>query len=194
MKEDRERVKANYEAGLIDLDGMMGKMGAISLATGKAKYATDDAESDVIETQRRKKASKPSQQRDQGKKRRGRPPKNTGKSGRRPQVVCPQPLTKDAPVPENEGDDAALHLGVCGSNVQIANISHTVVDLRVPPRIGLQPIPSALPSSMPRTTASAVPNIITAERSLCPISISSSFTSRNALVDHISRFNLGLRE
>ena len=46
MKEDRERVKANYEAGLIDLDGMMGKMGAISLATGKAKFATDDAETE----------------------------------------------------------------------------------------------------------------------------------------------------
>ena len=40
LKEDRERVKANYEAGLIDLDGMMGKIGAISLTTGRAKYAT----------------------------------------------------------------------------------------------------------------------------------------------------------
>ena len=46
LKEDRERIKANYEAGLIDLDGMMGKMGAISLATGKSKFCTDDADAE----------------------------------------------------------------------------------------------------------------------------------------------------
>ena len=195
LKEDRERVKANYEAGLIDLDGMMGKMGAISLATGKAKYATDDAENEVVETRRKKTTSAASQERDLGKKRRGRPPKNTGKSGRRPQLACLQPPTQDPPVPEDQGDAAAAqHGGICGSNVEIANISKPVADLCVPLRRGLQPIPSALPSSMPRTTASAVPNVIAAERSLCPISISSSFTSKNALVDHISRFNLGLRE
>ena len=48
-------MKANYEAGLIDLDGMMGKMRAISLATGKAKFATADSESEGIETRRGKK-------------------------------------------------------------------------------------------------------------------------------------------
>ena len=32
------------EAGLIDLDGYMGKVGALSLATGKFKYSTDSDE------------------------------------------------------------------------------------------------------------------------------------------------------
>jgi hypothetical protein len=56
LKVDRERVKANFKAGLIDLDGMMGKMGAMSLATGKEKFSTDDAEGDLKKT-RKKKAS-----------------------------------------------------------------------------------------------------------------------------------------
>ena len=88
LKEDRERVKANYEAGLIDLDGMMGKMGAISLTTGRAKYATDDAESEDIRT-KRKTSSVASSEVVQGKKRRGRPPKNAGIMGRRRQVAGP---------------------------------------------------------------------------------------------------------
>ena len=37
LKYDREVVKANYEVGLIDLDGYMGKIGSLSLNTGKYK-------------------------------------------------------------------------------------------------------------------------------------------------------------
>ena len=55
LKEDRERVKANYEAGLIDLDGMMGKMGSISLATVKAKFSSHDTEYDPSKNYRNKK-------------------------------------------------------------------------------------------------------------------------------------------
>ena len=195
LKEDRERVKANYEAGLIDLDGMMGKMGAISLTTGRAKYATDDAESEDVRT-KRKTSSVASSEVVQGKKRRGRPPKNAGIMGRRRQVVGPQLPVQEAPVPDETGDAPAPphHVEVHGSNVHIANVSRPVPDLLIPQRIGLRPIPSALPSSRTRTTASAVPNTISAEKSLSAINISSSFTSRNALVEHIDKFNLGLRE
>ena len=37
LKYDREVVKANYNSGLIDLDGYMGKIGSLSLNTGKFK-------------------------------------------------------------------------------------------------------------------------------------------------------------
>ena len=76
LKEDRERVKANYEAGLIDLDGMMGKMGAMSLATGKAKHATDDKKDDPKKTGKNKNAVESEQCQENGrpnKKGRGRP-------------------------------------------------------------------------------------------------------------------------
>ena len=81
-------MKANYEAGLIDLDGMMGKMGAMSLATGKTKFTTDDAEGDLKKT-RKKKATVEERGPDKAKprKRRGRPPVNTGKKS---QVSFPQ--------------------------------------------------------------------------------------------------------
>ena len=192
LKEDRERVKANYEAGLIDLDGMMGKMGAISLATGKAKFATEDAESEGIETRKRKKNDANRVEKDQTKKRRGRPPKKTGKTaGGRQEVSPPQPAQEPQVI---DGQDAPAQMFACGNNVQIANISRAVTNLAIPSRTGLQPIPSALPSSKSRTTSSAVPNVISAERSLCPINISSSFVSRNALLDHINKFQLGLQE
>ena len=81
LKEDRERVKANYEAGLIDLDGMMGKIGAISLATGKAKYATDEAEDNAKKPGRKTKQVPTKEKGNQRKKAgRGRPPLHTGKS------------------------------------------------------------------------------------------------------------------
>ena len=197
LKEDRERVKANYEAGLIDLDGMMGKMGAISLATGKAKFATDDAETEDIGTRRKEKNHADTADRDQVKKRRGRPPKKTGKvaGGRRapPSQPAQETPVQETPVQDDQGDAADQQVS-CGSHFQIANVSRAVPDLAIPSRVGLQPISSALPSSKSRTTASAVPNIISAERSLCPINISSSFVSRNALLDHINKFELGLRE
>jgi hypothetical protein len=87
LKVDRERVKANYEAGLIDLDGMMGKMGAMSLTTGKTKFSTDDAEGDLKKT-RKKKAAVEEQCQDKVKprKRRGRPPVNTGKKSQLPAI------------------------------------------------------------------------------------------------------------
>ena len=44
LKYDREVVKANYEVGLIDLDGYMGKIGSLSLNTGKYKYNADHDE------------------------------------------------------------------------------------------------------------------------------------------------------
>ena len=44
MKEQREVVKANFEAGSIDLDGYLGKIGSISLSTGMAKFSADDEE------------------------------------------------------------------------------------------------------------------------------------------------------
>ena len=159
------------------------------------KAATDDADSEVIGNKRQK-TNVNSSEIVQGKKRRGRPPKNAGIIGRRRQVAGPQLPTQEAPVPDDPGDAPAppRHVEVHGSNVQIANISKTVPDLPIPPRTGLRPIPSALPSSKTRTTASAVPNTITAEKSLCAINISSSFVSRNALVEHIDKFNLGLRE
>jgi hypothetical protein len=46
LKIDREVVKANYEAGLIDLDGYMGKVGALSMSTGKHKYNADNEDDD----------------------------------------------------------------------------------------------------------------------------------------------------
>ena len=94
LKEDRERVKANYEAGLIDLDGMMGKMGAISLATGKAKHATDDNEEDPKKSGKKKKAveSDKCQEKERPKKRgRGRPPVNRGKSSGKQNEMIVQP-------------------------------------------------------------------------------------------------------
>ena len=39
-------MKANYEAGLIDLDGYMGKVGALSMSTGKHKYNADNEDGD----------------------------------------------------------------------------------------------------------------------------------------------------
>ena len=86
MKTDREVVKANYEAGLIDLDGYMGKVGALSMSTGKHKYNADNEDGDDKKKKRKNPpsldnpirrppaASQPA--RVPG--RRGRPPKNVG--------------------------------------------------------------------------------------------------------------------
>ena len=46
MKTDSEVVKANYEAGLIDLDGYMSKVGALSMSMGKHKYNADNEDGD----------------------------------------------------------------------------------------------------------------------------------------------------
>ena len=165
LKEERERVRANYEAGLIDLDGMMGKIGALSLATGKAKAATDDDENIPSPRKRPNPADKVVEPvAVQRKKRPGRPPKNTGKS-------LPDAVMREDPVQE-----------VCISN------------LPVPPLRGLQAINAALPSTSARTTASAVRQIVSAEASFGPISLSWSLTSKSELETHIEKFNLGLRE
>ena len=86
LKTDREVVKANYEAGLIDLDGYMGKVGALSMSTGKHKYNADNEDGDDKKKKRKNPpsldnpirrppaASQPA--RIPG--RRGRPPKNVG--------------------------------------------------------------------------------------------------------------------
>ena len=57
LKEQREEAKANVEAGLIDLDGYMGKVGSISLFTGKSKFSADDEEEDDIVMKRKKVAT-----------------------------------------------------------------------------------------------------------------------------------------
>ena len=59
---------------------------------------------------------------------------------------------------------------------------------------GLNPLPTALPSTSSRTTASAVPTSIAAGLPVEPITISSSMTSDISLMNHIQDNQLGLRE
>ena len=99
-------------------------------------------------------------------------------------LVAPSVSASAVPVPDP----------IPESNMYIASVHNSIPHLAFPPTRGLQAIPAALPSTSSRTTASAVPISISAEVSLGPISISSSLSSQNELIDHIEKHSLGLRE
>ena len=148
LKEERERVRANFEAGLIDLDGMMGKLGAIRLATGKAKVATDDNETDAIPTRKRKPNDGAKENSAPKKKRagRGRPPLNTGKSsGEKPHEEDQLPVHHDQ-LPVN--DPPLESFPMSSGNLFIADAAGPQSEpLPFPPMRGLQPISATLPLS-----------------------------------------------
>lgn len=105
LKVQREITKANYEAGLIDLDGYLGKVGAISLSTGKAKCSTDNDEIDVVVPKRRAKPINeeeplPKKRRVEAaiRGRRGRPAKNTEKTSR---TVAAQGIHDPSPIEQS---------------------------------------------------------------------------------------------
>ena len=84
LKEQREVAKANYVAGLISLDGYLGKVGALSLTTGRSKAVADE-EDDVEPNKANDENPCPKQKKNIGSAipgRRGRPAKNTVKATR----------------------------------------------------------------------------------------------------------------
>ena len=107
LKEEREVVKANYEHGLIDLDGYLGKVGSISLNTGKSKFSADDEDHDIVAPKRKAGATEdepvddanpPIKRRRVGaaiRGRRGRPARNTGKESRN--VHYPESMVEPSP-------------------------------------------------------------------------------------------------
>ena len=126
LKTDREVVKSNYEAGLIDLDGYMGKIGALSMATGKRKYNADNEDDDDDKKKKRKNppsldnpirrppaASQPA--RIPG--RRGRPPKNTGNRDV-PSTSTPPLIDVLSPSPQQQDTGVRLSKDLAGYSIQ----------------------------------------------------------------------------
>ena len=78
LKEEREIMKANYEAGLISLDDFLGKLGALSMKAAKQKVASDvepgDAEILPTKKNKRKASDKESTAPKSKRGRRGRLP------------------------------------------------------------------------------------------------------------------------
>ena len=191
LKEEREVVKANYEAGLIDLDGYLGKVGSISLNTGKSKFSADDEYNDSIAPKRKAgvteeepvdDANPPNKRRRVGaaiRGRRGRPARNTGKDSRN----VNHPVSMVEPSPEE-----------VPSLAEIPAPAPTTSSFPWPNPQGLEPIPNALPATSARTSSSAVPRLIGPRIYSAPISLSSIAVFNNSLVSHIERYNLGLRE
>ena len=194
LKEQREVAKANYEAGLIDLDGYLGKVGSISLSTGKSKFSADDEEDDNIVPKRKnvviddepEPAKKKRKIRAAIPGRRGRPATNTGKGSRTASVG--EQVSAGLPSDARVSDEAQSEPTVT------ANPTSSLPNLPWPDQQGLQSIPSALPATSSRTTSSAVPTVITAQISSTPIMLSSIEVFNNSLLDHIQKYNLGLRE
>ena len=196
LKEQREIAKANYEAGLIDLDGYLGKVGAISLSTGKAKFSTDTDEVDNVVPKRKAlhaadqepidDEQPPSKKRKVGaaaiKGRRGRPAKNTGKTSRN--VAAHSHLD---PVPNEQSSVISL-------SSETAALPSTTANLPWPNPRGLQSIPAALPATSSRTTSSAVPRLVSPQLYLPPVPLSSIVVFNDSLHEHIEKYNLGLRE
>ena len=192
LKEQREVAKANFEAGLIDLDGYLGKVGALSLTTGRSKAVADDDDAedaeDAVAVPKRK-ANEANAENPPKKKqkvgaavpgRRGRPAKNTGKDARNVSNIA----INAASVVEIEDTPAEVP-------PQEASRPAT---LPWPTLEGLLPLPSALPATSSRTTSSAVPRVIVAGQHQAPIVLSSIHVFNNSLHAHIQKFNLGLRE
>ena len=77
LKYDREVVKANYNSGLIDLDGYMGKVGALSLNTGRFKYMADKEDDKLSKKSKTPRSlNNPIPGKAKSKSSRGRPAKN----------------------------------------------------------------------------------------------------------------------
>ena len=55
-----EITKANFEAGLLNLDQLMGKIGSLSIKAGKVKTASDDLDDDLKLRHKPTKKSNPS--------------------------------------------------------------------------------------------------------------------------------------
>ena len=189
LKEQREVAKANFEAGLIDLDGYLGKVGALSLTTGRSKAVADDDDAEDAVAVPKRKANEANAENPPKKKqkvgaavpgRRGRPAKNTGKDARNVSNIA----INAASVVEIEDTPAEVP-------PQEASRPAT---LPWPTLEGLLPLPSALPATSSRTTSSAVPRVIVAGQHQAPIVLSSIHVFNNSLHAHIQKFNLGLRE
>ena len=194
LKEEREVTKANYEAGLINLDGYLGKMGAISLTTGKS-YSSDEMD----QVQKRKKndnlEDRLDDERPVSKKRkvisaipgrRGRPAKN----------ICKPIASSSAEVPPLISTEASVSSSATPANVSsVSSIPTPLLShLPWPEQQGLQAIPSALPATSSRTTASAIPSTISSGLSSAPVSLSSIGLFNNSLTEHINKYDLGLKE
>ena len=192
LKEEREITKANFEAGLIDLDGYLGKMGAISLTTGKS-FSSDEMD----KVQKRKKVDNLEERLNDEEPepvtkkrkvisaipgRRGRPAKN---------IVKPLTSSSAEVSPLISVSSSATPASTSSvPSIPTPLLSH----LPWPEQQGLQAIPSALPASSSRTTASAIPSTISSGLSSAPVSLSSIGLYNNSITEHINKYSLGLRE
>ena len=178
LKEEREITKANYEAGLLSLDEYLGKMGALSLSTGKSKFASDDVDVDSDNVRKRKIIHDDDGNSKKRKVtgRRGRLAKNTGKQVRA--------------VSESTDNDCIADIP---NTVQEQNCLNAM-NLPWPEHQGLQQIPSAVPATSVRTTTSAIPREPQAASLNCLISLSSIELFDDSLSKHIEEFKLGLRQ
>ena len=190
LKEQREVAKANYEAGLIDLDGYLGKVGALSLTTGRSKAVADDDDVEDNHVAPKRKANEANDDNPPKKKktvgaaipgRRGRPAKNTGKDARTVSSIASNEVSVVEPLEETPAAVPSPEAS------RPANLPWPTLE-------GLQPLPSALPATSSRTTTSAVPRVIVAGQHQAPIVLSSILVFNNSLQDHIQKYNLGLRE
>ena len=193
LKVEREIAKANLEAGLLSLDSYMGKIGALSIKAGKAKNV-DDADDDFSIPKRRttKKASGSSSNPD------GNIP---GHRGRRA-VIPPPPKSSStstaSAVPSLSVTSTSLvsSMPVLGSNVMIASSNQVPRNLPWPSSVGIVPPVPSLPSTASRTTASAVPPVLTTRQAARnPVTeLSAVSRSNDSLIAHIAKNNLGLKQ
>ena len=178
LKEEREVMKANYNAGLISLDDFLGKLGALSMKAAKQKVASDaepgDAESLPTKKNKRKASDKESTA-----------PKS--KRGRRGKLPLLAKKTTGSSL------NASNHTAGLGSSPMILSSNISSENLPWPITEGLVER-IALPSTAARTVASAVPTEPARAMLRTPaVNIETSIGSNDSLMAHISKYGLGLR-
>ena len=166
LKEEREIAKANYEAGLLSLDQYLGRMGALSLHAGKAKVNSDD------EPQRKQK-SVDSTAAPTTRKRTRTEPARVGQRGR-PVVRSISESSNDVPI------SLTLTFNLPWPAPSASSTSTT----SYMPSTACRMATSAQPSSRVQPMSSSV---------LPRINHAAAQSSNDSLVNHIAKYNLGLR-
>ena len=172
LKEERERVKANYKAGLVSLDELLGKLGALSIKTAKQKVASDiepiEEANAAVDRRRKSKRKASNYDSDMPKTKRGR-------RGRLPS------LAQSAPTSSSSSNAAPV---IASSNMSQNNLPW--------PSVGDLMSNTVLPATAARTGGSTgpLPHIQPSLRTPA-IYIDTSIGSNDSLLAHISKYKLG---
>ena len=204
LKEEREIAKANYEAGLLDIDQYLGRIGGLSLHAGKAKVNSDDAPGAKENVNNKRKLPDPNTG---ATKKKRTEPARVGQRGRPVVHSFRQSSQDDADHPSNlptppivsSSSDQPPAGGGDRYTTPTDSGSRPSSNLPWPARSGSGTTSSRyMPSTACRMTSSAESLDAVQPRSssssrLHRVNISVAYSSNNSLIQHISDHNLGLR-